>query len=85
MLTLATIALQAAKKSHAALERNQLLKLMRVDPLFPCCIYLRSLSVFFCRREAGQRGLAPGCFRALLLRGRRSLVHVALHAGFVLG
>ena len=38
-----------------------------------------------CRREAGQRGLALGCFRELLLRGRRSLVHVALHAGFMLG
>jgi hypothetical protein len=39
MLTAAMIAVQAAKKSHAALERNESLKVMTVDPLIACCIY----------------------------------------------
>jgi hypothetical protein len=34
MLTTATIALQAAKKSHPALERNESLRVMGVDPSF---------------------------------------------------
>jgi hypothetical protein len=60
MLMATTMALQEAKKSHAALERNESLRVMTVDPLLVFCIYPCSVSVFCCRREAGQRGLAPG-------------------------
>ncbi len=55
-------------------------------------------SIFCFQREASQSGLAPGnkklsefpnaefyLFRLLLRRSRRSVVHVVLHAGFVVG
>ena len=105
MLMATTMALQEAKKSHAALERNESLRVMTVDPLLVFCIYPCSASVFCFAgarraREASRRAIKNSllsplvidneesyfpCHRALLLRGRRRLVHVALHAGFVLG
>jgi hypothetical protein len=60
MLMATTMALQEAKKSHAALERNESLRVMTVDPLLVFCIYPCLASLFCYRREAGQRGLAPG-------------------------
>ena len=60
LLMATTMALQEAKKSHAALARNESLRVMTVDPLLVFCIYPCSASVFCCRREAGQRDLAPG-------------------------
>ena len=60
MLMATTMALQEAKKSHAALARNESLRVMTVDPLLVFCIYPGSASVFCSWREAGQRGLAPG-------------------------
>lgn len=104
MLMATTMALQEAKKSHAALERNESLRVMTVDPLLVFCIYPCSVSVFVAgarrAREASRRAIEDSplsprvvdneeswfpCHSALLLQGRRRLVHVALHAGFVLG
>jgi hypothetical protein len=67
MLTAATIALQAAKKSHAALERNESLRVMTVDPLSGHCPVVPVLSdpVRYQHSVAGARRAREASRRAI--------------------